>query len=169
MTKNRPTERTLEVRCSQAARESFRIFHNWSINARLSGCADVSGELSRWRENAIRVALNFWLADGQGGEITEEQANRAISVVNWCGFSYLRLLNRGRMARKISQVQELRNLLLDTPEREITLRDLANRHGFDQSEVHRLAVEFPDKLTVIIKPPGAKGGRPSEVVSIPLN
>lgn len=137
-----------------------------SIDARRGGYADVSGELSRWRENAIRVALNLWLADGEGGDITGDQADRAIAIVHWCCSSYMRLLNRGRMARKISQVQALRSLLLDTPEKEITLRDLDNRHGFDQDEVHRLASEFPDKLMITTKLPGAKGGRPSEVVTI---
>ena len=167
LTKNRPTPLTSEVRCSQDARESFRIFHNMSINARRGGYADVSGELSRWRENAIRVALNLWLADGNGGEVTGEQASRAISIVYWCCSSYMRLLNRGRGARKMSQIQALRILLVDTPEKEITLRDLANRHGFDQAEVRRLAAEFPDQLTIITKSPSAKGGRPSEVLAIP--
>ena len=165
LTKNRPTPVTFEVRCSRSARESFRIFHNLSVDARRGGYADVSGELSRWRENAIRVALNLWLADGKGGDITGEQADRAIAIVHWCCASYMRLLVRGRMARKMSQVQTLRGLLMDTPEKEITLRDLANRHGFEQGQVCRLAADFPDKLTIITKLPGAKGGRPSEVLS----
>ncbi len=167
LTKNRPTTRTFEVRCGQDARESFRIFHNMSIDARRGGYADVSGELSRWRENAIRVALNLWLADGKGGDISGEQADRAISVVHWCYSSYMRLLNRGRGARKMSRVQTLRGLLVDTSEKEITLRDLAGCHGFEQDEVRRLAAEFSDKLMTTTKSPGAKGGRPSEVLTIP--
>ncbi len=49
----------------------------------------------------------------------------------------------------MSQIQALRILLVDTLEKEITLCDLANRHGYEQDDVRRLASKFPDKLTII--------------------
>ena len=70
-TKDRPSKApSFDVRCSPEAREVFRYFYNEANALRRGRCVDVEGELSRWRENAIRVALNLWLADGVGGEIT---------------------------------------------------------------------------------------------------
>ena len=71
---------SFDVRCSPEAREVFRYFYNEANALRRGRCVDVEGELSRWRENAIRVALNLWLADGVGGEITAEQAERAVRI-----------------------------------------------------------------------------------------
>jgi hypothetical protein len=164
--KGRPSKAvSFPVRCSPEAREVFRLFHNESIDLRRGTCADIEGELSRWRENAIRVALNLWLGDGRGGDITSEQADRAVTIVKWCGRSYLAILNQGRVARRLTRVHELGSLLLETPEQTVTLRDLANRHGYCHDEVRALASEFPDKLTVVTKPPGAQGGRPSEMLT----
>ena len=164
---SRPTTFSLEVRCSAEAREQFRLFYNQVIDHRLGGYADVEGELSRWCENAIRVALNLWLADDAGGDLTGEQAERAIRIVTWCGFSYLGMLRQERVARKLARVERLRTLLIDTNNREMSLRDLENNHSFKDEEVRSLAAEFPQKLQIVKKPPGIKGGRPSEVLSIP--
>jgi hypothetical protein len=163
----RPTMCSHEVHCSAEARERFRIFYNRAIDQRKGDCADVEGELSRWRENAIRVALNLWLADGAGADLTAGQAERAIRIVTWCGRSYLEMLNQERRARKTARVERLRALLLDTNHKEITLRALKNSHAFNHTEVRSLASEFPEKLQIIEKVHGASGGRPSEVLSIP--
>ena len=123
-------------------------------------------ELSRRRENAIRIALNLWLADGAGGAITAEQAERAVQIMLWCVRSYLAILNKGRGALKYARVQRLRAILVELPERMITLRDLANRHSYDQDEVRALAAEFPDMLKIETKTLGSQGGRPSEVLTL---
>ena len=162
--KDRPTAPSFEVRCSAEAREIFRHFHNASVQLRRGDCADVTGELSRWRENTIRVALNLWAADQAGGELTGAQAARAVRIMWWCGRSYLAILNQGRGAKKYARVQGLRAILIDTPNRSITLRDLTNRHNYDQSEVRALAEEFPDLLKICMKEPGSQGGRPSEIL-----
>lgn len=165
--KDRPSKApSFDVRCSPEAREVFRHFHNESNALRRGRCADVEGELCRWRENAIRVALNLWLADGAGGWITAEQAERAVRIVRWCGRAYLVILNQGRGARKYSRAQGLRAILIEMPERTITLRDLANRHNYDQGEVRSLAAEFPDLLKIEPRLPGSQGGRPSEVLTL---
>jgi hypothetical protein len=170
LVKDRPSKApSFDVRCSTAAREVFRQFHNDSIDLRRGECADVEGELSRWRENSVRVALNLWLADGHGGEITADQAERAVAVVRWCGRSYLAILNQGRAAQKLSRVQALRRLLLDTPERTMTLRDLANRHSYEHAEVRALAAEFADMLELETRTAGSQGGRPSEFLRLPAS
>jgi hypothetical protein len=80
LVKNRPSQaEPQDVICSPGAREVFRGFHNESIDLRRGDCADIEGELSRWRENAIRVSLNIWVADQAGGEITAEQAERGVA------------------------------------------------------------------------------------------
>ena len=166
LTKERPTAPSFEVECSAEAREAFRQFHNESIQLLCTTCAEVSGELSRWRENSVRIALNLYLADRTGGEITGVQAERAVRIMWWCGRSYLAILNQGRGTKKYARVQRLRAVLIDTPNRTITLRDFANRHNYDQGEVRALATEFPDLLKVEIRPSGGQGGRPSEVLTL---
>ena len=126
----------------------------------------MEGELSRWCENAIRAALNRWLAGGAAGELTGEQADRAIRIVTWCGFSYLGMVQQERVARKLARVDGLRALLIDTNYREVSLRDLENNHSFKHEEVRCLVAEFPEKLQIVKKPPGIQGGRPSDVLSI---
>lgn len=165
--KLRKSDMSSRVECSPEAREVFRAFHNESIDLRRGKYADVEGELSRWRENAIRIALGLWIADNEWGCLTKEQAERAVQITRWCYQSYLMILNRGRIKRRLSRVEDLRKILLETEEKTATLRDLTNRHGFSKEEVKSLAVEFPDKLEIVERPPGAKGGRPSEVVRIP--
>ena len=148
------------------AREVFRHFHNESIQLRRGDYADVSGELSRWRENAIRMALNLWLANFIGGEITGEQADRAVRITRWCARSYLAILNQGRNARRYARAQGLRAILVETPNRTITLRDLANRHGYDHGEVRKLVAGFPDLLKIETKMAGSQGGRSSEGLTL---
>ena len=84
----------------------------------------------------------------------------------WCGRSYLAILNQGRGGRKFARVQGLRAVPIDTVNRVVTLRDLANRHGYDQAEVRALAAEFPDLLRIDTKTSGSQGGRPSEVLTM---
>lgn len=155
------------VQCSSEAREVFRVFHNESIDLRRGQYADVEGELSRWRENAIRIALILWTADGMEGDLTEEQAKRAVKIAHWCFRSYLSILRRGRINQMQVRVDGLRFLLVNTLNKTMTLRDLASRNGFSKEEVKSLATEFPDKFEIVELPSSPNGGRPSEVVRIP--
>lgn len=159
--------RDCHVQCGPEAKEVFREFFNHGIDLRIGTCSDVAGELSRWRENAIRVALNLWIGDGMDGDVTAEQAERAVRIARWCGLSYLSILRKGRVSGMHVRAKKLRELLLQTSEKSCSLRDLETRHGFTHDEVRKLAGAFPDMLEVVTKPTSTNGGRPSELVRIP--
>ena len=166
-TKDRPSKApSFDVRCSPEAREVFRYFYNEANALRRGRCVDVEGELSRWRENAIRVALNLWLADGVGGEITAEQAERAVRIRAVVRAFVLGDPQSSAWCPEVLTGTGLRAILIETPERVTTLRDLAKRHNYDQREVRALAAEFTDLLKTGTKVPGSQGGRPSEVLTL---
>jgi hypothetical protein len=87
-----------EIACSLEAREVFATFHDESVDLERGPFADLAGELSRWRENAIKVAGLFAMAEG-AKEVSAALAERAVAVVRWCGFNYLGLLQAGRRER----------------------------------------------------------------------
>jgi len=51
------------IQCSPEAREVFAKFHDESVDLERGPFADLAGELSRWRENALKVAGLFALAE----------------------------------------------------------------------------------------------------------
>ena len=122
---------------------------------------DISGELSRCRENAIRIALCLWVGDKAEGELTAEQAERAVRIVRWCLYSYMQILKRSRYERKMEQVEELSSLV-DQSGGQITFRNLQRCHGIYEKEVEALAREFPERLKVETHKPDI--GRPSRVL-----
>ena len=151
--------------CSEGARKVFREFHNESVQLRNGQYRDMEGELGRWRENAIRIAIGQCIVDSTQAEIlTEEQALRAVEITKWCVHSGLNLLKTGRMEKLSKRVAKLHEIIRGHEGR-ITLRDLGLRHSFKPEEVEHLISQFPDKLCMIEhKPPT---GRPTKVLSIP--
>lgn len=159
------------VQCSPAAREVFRHFHNESVRLRNGRFHDMEGELGRWRENAIRLALGQYVADkltlpGGGSEtLSESQALRAVAIARWCVLSALAFTQQGRQERRFQQVKELRDVVFDY-QGEVTLRDLERRHGYTKAHVESLVADFPDQLALTtVRREG--GGRPSEILVVP--
>ena len=154
----------INVECKPEAREVFRQFHNESVKLQKGEFRDMEGELGRWRENAVRVALCLWVGDGAKGELTKDQAVRAVTLTKWCGFSFLEILDKERIEKKLQQVYKLHDLMIKY-DGQITLRILKKNHSFDPDHIKRLAIEFPEYLKVdSVKP---KTGRPSEILKIP--
>ena len=149
------------VQCSNEAREVFREFHNEIVGLRKGKFRDISGELSRCRENAIRIALCLWVGDKAEGELTAEQAERAVRIERWCLYSYMQILKGSRYEKKMEKVDELSSLVIQTGG-QITLRDLKRRHGIEEKEVEALAREFPERFKVETHKPDI--GRPSRVL-----
>jgi hypothetical protein len=162
---NRLIRSTLEGRSEaralqtdQEAREAFRQLHNEFVRLRNTVLRDVEGEAGRIRENAIRIAGVFAVAEG-ADRITAGIAERAIKLCRWGCLSSLSMLEAGRTERLAEQRSRLATLLSDGP---ITLRDLHRRHGLHKSEVERLAELFQE---FEIKEHGHDGpGRPALLV-----
>lgn len=87
--------------------------------------------------------------------------------MTWRGLSYLEFLQEERIARKLTRLGKLRENLLQTDNRVMSLRDLETRHTFKQQEARSLVKAFPEKLQIIKKPVGPQGVRPSEIILIP--
>lgn len=154
----------LVIECSPEAREVFRSFHNEAVVYRNGNFRDIEAELGRWRENAIRIAGVLAVAE-EVTTITEEIANRAITLARWTHLSGLAFINAGAEARRRSRLDRIIDLIKEA-DGCITLRRLRDSHGFGEAEVEHLATIFPSKLIVEDRPGGVKGGRPSRIVKL---
>jgi hypothetical protein len=167
----RPTEPTI-IQCSTQAREIFRQFHNESVRLRNGDFRDIQGELGRWRENAVRLAGGLCVADhyavhdGDGITLTADHAERGVKLARWACFSTLSMMQAGRESRRLTRAKSLVRLVSESGGK-VTLRDLRRSHGYDTEEVNQLATAYPLLLQVAKIVPGAQGGRPSEVLTIP--
>ena len=158
-------EQFLVVKCDLAAREVFRQFHNESIRLRNGEFKDIEGELGRWRENACRIALGLCIADDPAAvTLTEGQAQRAVKLARWGHLTALRVMQSGRMERRVARVNHLRGLAQQYGG-DVKLRDLEKSHGFQPEELERLAVEFPQMFRIESKQ-NPKGGPVSRVLRV---
>jgi uncharacterized protein DUF3987 len=165
---------SLEIRCSEKAREVFRAFHNEAVGLRNGKCRDIEGELGRWRENAIKAAGGQCMADAilkdenfENLVLTSEQAQRGVEIVRWSHQHSIAMLSKGMVERRWQRVETLINLLMTRYHGSVTLRDLRDRHGFTRREVISLAKEYPKTITVIVVKPAT--GRPSEILTFTKN
>ncbi len=111
----------------------------------------------------------LYVGNGATGELTKDQANRAVRIVLWCLFSYLQILNKGRLERKMQIVQNLRSIAIEAGGGggASHIKNLEKNHGYEHDQVRQLAKEFPELLMVeILK--HEHGGRTSEVLRIPV-
>lgn len=155
-----------EITCEAEARAVFTAFHGESVDYGRGAFADFDGELSRWRENAIKVAGLFALAEGLD-TITPDTANNACAVVKWCSFNYLAILMAGQRERKREALEKIQRLLLENGG-EITMRDLGLRHSVTREKISSIMDAFPDALRIVRKAQkGTQGGRPSEILTMP--
>lgn len=153
-----------EITCTPEAREVFAKFDDESVDLERGPFADLAGELSRWRENAVKVGGLFTVAEGTD-TISSAQAERAVAVVRWCGINYLGLLQFGRRERLREDLERVLELLRESKGGEINLGDLARNHGIRRQKLESLIAVFPDRLAIhrIPQAPGA-AGRPAEVL-----
>jgi len=158
--------KSIVYECSDEAKEGFRQFHNWSLETIKPFLPKESyGEISRWRENAIRLALVLKIASDTVGQLESQTAKNAVAIVKWCGLSYLQLIRERIGEQRMESAKKLQDLV-DAYNGQVTLRDLDRRHGFKRETVLGLVEEFPTMLEIkSIKSDGA--GRPSIVLKIP--
>ena len=161
--RTRKTGEDREVHCTPEAAKVLREFHNESVRLRRDEFADIQGELTRWRENACRVALTICMADNPDAVLlTGEQAKRAVQITRWAALSMLRLLNAGRIEARVARKEKLLHLL-EGNGGEMTLRELRKAHGFEESEALDLCQRFPRLFIHEVK---STQGRPSPVIRL---
>jgi hypothetical protein len=162
-----PVDIPLLIVCKPDAVEIFAALNDETVDLENGRYPDLPGELSRWRENAIKIAGLFALAEGSP-TVTADHAKRAVAVVRWCGFNYLNMLERGRRIRLHSEVQRLWNLVVQSPGGEVPVGEIERRHGFSRNKLEMLTEVFPELLETYTYPPSGPG-RPKTVLRQPLN
>lgn len=152
------------IHATPEARAIFSDFADESVMLGRGPFADVDGELTRWRENAIKVAGLFAVADGSD-VLTDDHAKRGCALVRWAGFSYLSILSAGRSERQKDDLDRLLEIL-KARGGEITLRDLERHHGVKRPTVLSVIAVFPDRLE-LHKASTGTAGRPREILRHP--
>jgi len=154
-----------EIVCSPEAREVFARFNDEGVDLERNWCPDLTGEFSRQRENAIKVAGLFALAEGED-VVDENLAQRAVSVIRWVGFNYLTMMQserKVRLKRDLDRVLEI----LSKCDGSIGLGPLAQYHGIKREKIEALILVFHDTLAIKkIPQPEGKAGRPAEILTL---
>lgn len=154
-----------EIVCSPEAREVFAKFHDEGVDLERRYCPDLVGEFSRQRENAVKIAGLFALAE-DCGEISAELAERATEVVRWVGYNYLTLIQSERQKRLKKDMERVMEILAECGG-QINLGALAQYHGIKREKVEALLVVYPGAFVLKKVPqPQGKAGRPSELLCL---
>jgi len=153
----------LEIICTVEAREVFAKFYDESVDLERSLGADLAGELSRWRENAIKVAGLFALAVKITG-VSAEMAAQACTVVRWCGLNYLTMLQTSRTKRMRKEPESITKLLW-AGGGELAVGILQSSNGYTRQELDALVAAFPTEIE-IERRKHAGPGKPAEVVRL---
>lgn len=127
--------------------------------------SDIASYVSRWNENAWKIALLLHAAKhldkAHEHELSVDTAAAALVLMGWFTKCQLELLAGPRRSKHRGRVLKVLQVL--TPSKpKITLRDLKNSHGFADAEVRLLAGKYPQYFHLIKTATGGKGGRPSE-------
>lgn len=158
---SRKTDEPLVITATPQAREVFRLFYNSTVEMGRGVFADVDGELTRWRENAIKAAGLIAHAE-KCVELTADHARRGCELMRWAGMSYLGTLNAGRKERQQADLDRLLGIL-NAKGGEITLRDLERLHGVDKQTALGVTAAFPHRLEFHRESTG-NAGRPREIL-----
>jgi len=155
-----------EIACSPEAREVFAKFDDEGVTLERNWCPDLRGELSRQRENAIKVAGLFALLEKQD-VISEQMATCAVEVVRWVGLNYLSLVQiqrKDRLKKEFTRIMEI----LEECGGSVGLGPLAQHHGIKRERVEALIAVFPGDLEIRKVPrPEGQPGRPAELLVAP--
>lgn len=156
------------IGCTPEAFEIFLRFNNESIDIEEEYFSDFKGELSRWRENAIKVAGGFAFAEGKS-EITKDIAERACRVVRWCSYNYFTMLLSSRRARMAEEINDLKALLRPNGGR--MSRSELQTHGFTKARLQKIISAAPEAFLEGAEPQitadgKAARGRPAEFIAI---
>jgi hypothetical protein len=152
------------IQSTPEARAVFSDFHDESVRFGKGIFADVDGELTRWRENAIKVAGLLAVAE-DAGALSADHALRGVEIVRWAAFSYLGILSAGRAERQKDDLERLLEIV-KTKGGQITLRDLERHHGIKENTVKSVIAVFPNRLEVH-KVTTGKAGKPSRILREP--
>jgi hypothetical protein len=158
---------TRELKCSPEAAGVFRDFHNQTTYEWSSGkYADFRTELSRWRENAIKLAVVLQIATNPHSvEITAEIARHAVRLFLWIGIGALDLCSGDRKEKIHTRALALEKAL-NSYGGACLASDLHKRNGFKMPEIRQLVGGYSQ----IFQIEEVKGtGRPGKLIKLVMN
>jgi hypothetical protein len=151
------------IQASKEARDVFSDLHDESVRLEQEKFADLKGELSRWRENAIKVAGLFALIE-ETDELTADHARRGVEIVRWAAYNYLSLLQSGRRQRQQDRSKSILGHI-DDAGGAIHVGDLAKRHGINRSSLDAVMAACPGVIEIVKRPqPKGQAGQPAQIV-----
>ncbi len=155
--------------------EAEAAFHSLAAEAadkQESGGAwnDIRSFAARLAENATRLAVVLHAATyGKRAAtfpLSEGTASAAIRLARWFFEETNQLLAPLRQERLATRLERLADVFRRHRDRQITLRILRDKHGFQEAELYALAAEFPNRLQIRRITSGPQGGRPSLVAEL---
>ena len=124
--------------------------------------ADMDPYPSRWVENAWRLALVLHTAthgrDSHNHDLSHSMARDAIEIAQWFQSQQLGILSSGRDEKRWKRLEKLIELI-KRKGGAIPLWRLKEKHGFSESEIRTLVIDFPRQVEVVENK--ETGGRPS--------
>jgi hypothetical protein len=134
---------------------------------RAGDLADVASFVSRWAENAHRLALVLHSArhgfKAQSEPLEFETARGAIEILRWFADRQLEMLHRGRRESRKKDLLALLALLANAKGK-ITFRELRRSHSLEDEKIRELHSFFPHAFNIVRC---ETGGHPSWVVTAP--
>jgi len=129
--------------------------------------ADVQSFTARWTEQAVSLAVVLHVglhgADAAAHQISVETARNAIRIGRWFSERQLEALFMHRNEWLRHRAEKLREKILNIKSGKAKLGELASA-GWSNGEVRELARRYPSLISIVSKPIGKQGGRPTEYV-----
>lgn len=158
-----------EARASLEAQKVLRDYHNQGVERWQSDGGPLQSCIARWTEQAWKLTLVLHAAlhgaEAHLVEVDQGTAESAVVLHQWFADQQIQIIEGAAVEVKSIRLGKLCDLLRDTPDQEMTLRNLQNSHGFSNEEVRSLLQAAPLQLC-IVKRKNSAGGRPSDVVSL---
>jgi hypothetical protein len=165
-------EGCLTAESTPAAQEILRSYHNCCSGRWHADQGQLRSCIARWTEQAWKLTLVIHAARHGGNShrmaVDRKTAEDAVVLQEWFAEQQMRIIGGATLQQGASRLKRLCDLLRETPDRELTLRDLQNSHGFPHAEVQRLAELAPSQLKLQNRQNPA-GGRPSLVLTLTDN
>ena len=137
-----------KVNVSKDASAVLRKYHNESIQLCKGPLSALAGDLSRWRENACRIALIIHVTDNPDSpNVDVETAERAVLIARWAQLSSLRNLTSGIEIQARARGDKLTEWIYKAGGK-LTVGALHKNHGMSEEEATSLCRTFPKTFSI---------------------
>ncbi len=143
---------SLTVETSPDAQTILRAYHNRCTVRWLADQGEMHSLISRWTEQAWKLTLVLHVARHGGNShrmaVDRQTAEDAVVLQEWFAGQQMSIIGGATVQPETNRLQRLCDLLREAPDRELTLRNLKNSHGFDHDEVQSLVKLAPSLLNL---------------------